>query len=184
VKAKRLLDLRALSIEDRFPKVFEVFDALKSGETLEILSDHDPRPLYYRLLRERTGQFRWVPHQEGPDVWELSLERMTDGTGERDGFPSVPGSTPSGDKPAWIGELNPADEVFLDVRPLIQKGLEPYPFILKTAGEMKNRQYLRLVNFHEPAFLYSVMGGMGFDHYALRQGGAWSIFFRRLPGSP
>ena len=181
MKATTLLDLRPLSDDIRFPKVFEAFDRLKLGESVELLNDHDPRPLYYRMLRERAGQFRWHPLLEGPDRWEISLERTKDGTGERDGFPSIPSSAAVLEKPAWIGELNPGDEVFLDVRPLIQKGLEPYPFILKTAGELRGRQYLRLVNFHEPVFLYSVMGEMGFDHYALRQGGAWNIYFRRKP---
>jgi uncharacterized protein (DUF2249 family) len=180
LNAPALLDFRSLSPPARYPKVLEAFEVLKVGEELDLVSDHDPRPLYYHLLHEKAGQFKWVTLLDGPETWKVGITRVADGTGEMDGFPAVYSEkSGKGEKPGWISFLNPANEVFLDVRPMIEKGMEPYQIILKTVRDLRGQQYLRLVNFFEPVFLYSVLGEMGFDHYALRQGGAWNVFFKK-----
>ncbi|MFC7020558.1 MULTISPECIES: DUF2249 domain-containing protein [Haloarcula] len=40
------LDLRDLPPAQRHQEVHAAFEALDDGETLEIVNDHDPRPLY------------------------------------------------------------------------------------------------------------------------------------------
>jgi uncharacterized protein (DUF2249 family) len=46
------LDLREIPPPKRHPKIFEAFEALERGETLEIVNDHDPKPLYYQMEAE------------------------------------------------------------------------------------------------------------------------------------
>jgi len=46
------LDLRETPPPKRHPKIFETSGALDSGETLVIVTDHDPNPLYHRLTAE------------------------------------------------------------------------------------------------------------------------------------
>lgn len=46
------LDLREVPPPERHPKIFEAFEALDSGESLEIVNDHDPKPLYYQMDAE------------------------------------------------------------------------------------------------------------------------------------
>ncbi|MFB6082472.1 MAG: DUF2249 domain-containing protein [Halanaeroarchaeum sp.] len=46
------LDLREIPPPERHPKVFEAFEDLASGEALELVNDHDPKPLFYEMQAE------------------------------------------------------------------------------------------------------------------------------------
>jgi len=46
------LDLRDVPPADRHPQIHEAFEALKSGETLTIVNDHEPKPLFYEFQAE------------------------------------------------------------------------------------------------------------------------------------
>ena len=46
------LDIRDVPPPKRHPQIHEAFDALESGETLRIVNDHDPQPLFYEFQAE------------------------------------------------------------------------------------------------------------------------------------
>ena len=46
------LDLRDVPPPERHPKIHNAFAALDSGETLRIVNDHEPRPLFYEMKAE------------------------------------------------------------------------------------------------------------------------------------
>lgn len=72
------LDLRGLPPAERHPKIFELFDALLPGETLTIINDHEPRPLFYQLKAERGETFddeRYEVTQEGPGKFVAKLPK-------------------------------------------------------------------------------------------------------------
>ena len=46
------LDIRELPPSDRHPKIHDAFADLDSGETLEIVNDHEPKPLFYEFQAE------------------------------------------------------------------------------------------------------------------------------------
>ncbi|MBI2287803.1 MAG: DUF438 domain-containing protein, partial [Chloroflexi bacterium] len=50
------LDLRQIMPFERHEKIFEAWDTLKSGETLKIINDHDPKPLHYQFEAEYKNQ--------------------------------------------------------------------------------------------------------------------------------
>ncbi len=70
------LDVRELIPRERHTTIFARFDALKAGETLRLINDHDPKPLYYQLMAERSGLFAWEPEQQGPEVWVIRIRKM------------------------------------------------------------------------------------------------------------
>ncbi|GAB6860323.1 DUF2249 domain-containing protein [Haloplanus litoreus] len=51
----RRLDLREMPPSERHPKIHAAFDDLEPGETLTIVNDHDPKPLFYEFEAERDG---------------------------------------------------------------------------------------------------------------------------------
>ncbi|MDF2858091.1 MAG: hypothetical protein K0Q87_3942 [Neobacillus sp.] len=53
--------------------IFRAFDELKSGEFMQIVNDHDPRPLSYQFQMERPEQFSWEYLEEGPETWKVSI---------------------------------------------------------------------------------------------------------------
>jgi uncharacterized protein (DUF2249 family) len=50
------LDLRDVPPAERHPKVHDAFESLSSGETLELVNDHEPKPLFYEM-RAETADF-------------------------------------------------------------------------------------------------------------------------------
>lgn len=69
------VDVRVISPRDRHPLIFSTFDALKPGESFELINDHAPKPLYYQFLHEREGQFAWEYLEEGPETWRVRITR-------------------------------------------------------------------------------------------------------------
>ncbi|MCP4167602.1 MAG: DUF2249 domain-containing protein [Chloroflexi bacterium] len=73
------MDVRTVAPRDRHPLIFDTFDALKVSEAFVLINDHDPKPLYYQLLHERTDQFDWQYLQEGPEEWHVQITRIAKG---------------------------------------------------------------------------------------------------------
>jgi uncharacterized protein (DUF2249 family) len=46
------LDVREVPPPERHPKIHEAFAELDSGESLQIVNDHDPKPLFYEMQAE------------------------------------------------------------------------------------------------------------------------------------
>lgn len=73
----KTIDVREIEPINRHPLVFQTFDALEEGEKFELVSDHDPKPLYYQFLHERTNQFNWEYLEQGPIEWRVAIHRQT-----------------------------------------------------------------------------------------------------------
>ena len=69
------LDVRVIPPRDKHPTIFRTFDGLKSGQSMLLINDHDPRPLRYQLSAERPDQFAWTYEAEGPEVWRVRIDR-------------------------------------------------------------------------------------------------------------
>lgn len=48
----RTIDLREIPPPERHPLIHDAFDDLAPGETLEIVNDHEPKPLFYEFQAE------------------------------------------------------------------------------------------------------------------------------------
>ena len=46
------LDVRDIPPADRHPKIHHAFEALDPGETVTIINDHEPKPLFYEFQAE------------------------------------------------------------------------------------------------------------------------------------
>ncbi len=46
------LDVREIPPPERHPLIKSTFDSLDAGETLELVNDHDPKPLFYEMQAE------------------------------------------------------------------------------------------------------------------------------------
>jgi len=71
------VDVREFAPRDRHPLVRSTFRSLGVGETMELINDHDPKPLYDQLQAEMPGQFGWDYLQSGPDVWRVRIAKLT-----------------------------------------------------------------------------------------------------------
>ncbi len=69
------LDLREIMPFERHELIFEKWEALKPGETLKIINDHDPKPLHYQFEAEYRDRYGWEYVQEGPKDWVVKITR-------------------------------------------------------------------------------------------------------------
>lgn len=69
------IDVRDMVPRERHPLIFKTFDALASGESFELINDHDPKPLYYQFQAERPGVLGWDYLEEGPLTWRVKISK-------------------------------------------------------------------------------------------------------------
>lgn len=50
--ADTTLDVRDIPPAERHPKIHTAFEELSSGESLTIINDHNPKPLFYEMQAE------------------------------------------------------------------------------------------------------------------------------------
>jgi uncharacterized protein (DUF2249 family) len=72
------LDVRPIPPQQRHPMIFQRFVALPVGEAFILINDHDPRPLYYQLNFEYSGQMGWDYLEQGPGIWRVRISRTAD----------------------------------------------------------------------------------------------------------
>ena len=70
-----VLDVRQMPPWERHPRIFEMIDGLKPGQALQLVNDHEPKPLYYQIMAERPGQFDWESREEAPRHWVAVITR-------------------------------------------------------------------------------------------------------------
>ena len=151
-----VLDVREVAPRERHGQIFRTLDELEPGQSLLLVNDHDPRPLFYQLQAERQGEVEWLPQEEGPERWVIRIEKRA--AREVDSL------------------------VTLDVRPDIRSGREPFGKIMDTVKALRPGQSLALINDFEPAPLYGILESRGFGHRTERTpDGAWRILFSPVP---
>jgi len=70
------VDVREFAPRDRHPLIRSTFRSLGVGETMELINDHDPKPLYDQLQAEAPGQFGWDYLERGPEVWRVRIAKL------------------------------------------------------------------------------------------------------------
>ncbi|HEY1354418.1 MAG TPA: hemerythrin domain-containing protein [Ktedonobacteraceae bacterium] len=73
------LDVRDMLPRERHPAVFVRLDALKAGESLRLIHDHNPASLRYQLMAERPNLFTWEPEMLRAEVWVICIQRIQAG---------------------------------------------------------------------------------------------------------
>ena len=74
-EAKLTLDVRTIAPAHKHARIHAEFDALRPGEAMVLVNDHDPKPLYYEMSAEQPGTFEWSYLEQGPTVWRVHLQR-------------------------------------------------------------------------------------------------------------
>jgi len=75
------IDVRTVAPRERHPLIFATFGALQVGQALELVNDHDPRPLFRHFMDQVPGQFSWDYLEQGPALWRVAIGRIAQGAG-------------------------------------------------------------------------------------------------------
>jgi len=70
------IDVRKYAPQDKHPEIFKTFERLKPRETMELINDHDPKPLRYQFMAEIPDKFDWEYLEEGPQVWRVAISKQ------------------------------------------------------------------------------------------------------------
>jgi uncharacterized protein (DUF2249 family) len=75
VSAERTIDVREIESRIRHTVIFQLFEHLDAASCLQLIVDHDPRPLRIQLEAKHGDLCRWTYLEQGPDVWRIRLQR-------------------------------------------------------------------------------------------------------------
>lgn len=70
------LDVRQMPPWERHPTIFNTFEELEVGDTLKLVNDHEPKPLYYQFMAEMPGRVSWESSQLGPREWVALIKKV------------------------------------------------------------------------------------------------------------
>lgn len=70
---KSHIDARIYPPREKHTKIFETYNNLLSNEVMELINDHDPKPLYYQFMAEFPNQFEWEYIEQGPEIWKVAI---------------------------------------------------------------------------------------------------------------
>ncbi|MBU0696484.1 MAG: iron-sulfur cluster repair di-iron protein [Bacteroidetes bacterium] len=70
-----ILDVTLIEPRFKHPAIFKKFDELADEKAFIINNDHDPKPLYYQLLAERGQIFTWEYLENGPETWQVKIQK-------------------------------------------------------------------------------------------------------------
>jgi uncharacterized protein (DUF2249 family) len=74
---ERILDVREIEPRVRHTLVFQLFEHLDESGSLQLVADHDPRPLRFQLEAQHGDGCGWTYLEQGPDVWRVRLRRRS-----------------------------------------------------------------------------------------------------------
>ena len=75
------IDVRTIAPIERHPVIFSEFNARQPGEALQLVNDHDPRPLYNQFQAMSAGRFTWDYLESGPGVWRVRIGKLAAASG-------------------------------------------------------------------------------------------------------
>jgi uncharacterized protein (DUF2249 family) len=79
------IDVRQLACEDRVSLIFSTFGSLPAGKAMELINDHDPKPLRGVFQARHPDNFSWEYLEQGPDLWRVAITKLTKAKGHSDG---------------------------------------------------------------------------------------------------
>ncbi|MDI3315177.1 MAG: DUF2249 domain-containing protein [Mycobacterium sp.] len=71
------LDVRQLRKPDKHPKIFAAYAALSAGQSLVLVTNHDPKHLRQEFAAGHAGSYRWEYLESGPTVWRCRITKLT-----------------------------------------------------------------------------------------------------------
>lgn len=71
------LDVRGLRKPDKHPAIFQAYDALEVGGSVDLVNDHDPKHLRAEFEVEHPGSHGWEYLDKGTDAWRIRITKLS-----------------------------------------------------------------------------------------------------------
>jgi uncharacterized protein (DUF2249 family) len=73
--SERVINVRDIDPRHRHTIIFQLFEQLGPESSLQLVVDHDPKPMRYQLEAKHGAHCRWTYLAQGPDVWRVRLQQ-------------------------------------------------------------------------------------------------------------
>lgn len=73
--SERVINVTDIDPRHRHTIIEQLFEHLTLGASLQIVVDHDPRPLRFQLEARHGSRCHWTYLEEGPDIWRVRLQQ-------------------------------------------------------------------------------------------------------------
>ncbi|MBN8965652.1 MAG: DUF2249 domain-containing protein [Rhizobiales bacterium] len=70
---ERVIKVAEIDPRHRHTVIMQLFAHLEPGHSLQLVTDHDPRPLRFQLETQHGSRCHWQYLEQGPDVWRVRL---------------------------------------------------------------------------------------------------------------
>lgn len=153
-------------------------------ETLDVLIATSPAFAKLRNPVMRKVQSRLVTVAQAAGIAGIEPAALTRRLNQAAGITAVEESAAPVEpaavaKPDWA-ETAPIAAV-IDVRPMMERGEEPFKAIMAAARQVPTGQVLQLIAGFEPLPLYDALAKQGFSHWTGHVGDRWEVRFHREP---
>jgi uncharacterized protein (DUF2249 family) len=75
LNAERVIKVADIDPRYRHMVIFQLFEHLGRSDSLQLVTDHDPKPLRFQLEARHGSRCEWSYLEQGPDVWRVRLRR-------------------------------------------------------------------------------------------------------------
>ena len=76
---ERVIKVADIDPRHRHAIIFRLFEHLALNDSLQIVVDHDPKPLRLQLEARHGPRCNWSYLEKGPDIWRIRLLRADGG---------------------------------------------------------------------------------------------------------
>lgn len=76
-RSERIINVGDIDPRYRHTILFRLFEHLAPDGSLQIVVDHDPRPLRLQLEARHGARLGWSYLEKGPDTWRVRLHFLT-----------------------------------------------------------------------------------------------------------
>lgn len=73
---ERVIKVADIDPRHRHAIIFRLFEHLTPDDALQLIVDHDPRPLRFQLEARHGARCGWSYLETGPDVWRVRLRLL------------------------------------------------------------------------------------------------------------
>ena len=78
---ERIIKVADIDPRHRHTILFRLFEHLAADASLQIIVDHDPKPLHFQLEARHGSRCNWAYLEKGPDIWRVRLRLLAAGGG-------------------------------------------------------------------------------------------------------
>ena len=72
-----LIDVRQIAPRERHALIRQMFGDLVVGHSMELVNDHEPKPLHRQFEIDMPGAFTWDYLEAGPQLWRVKITKVS-----------------------------------------------------------------------------------------------------------